>query len=102
MRTLEFVIAPEDEGLTVEQFLRGRQGFPRKRVVKLKHDPLGMLRNGEHARSIDLLQAGDRLTVRFALTTRWQMCMPRSAPKGGNSWPSGPSTDWTGIPPVWW
>ena len=67
MRTLEFVIAPEDEGLTVEQFLRGRQGFPRKRVVKLKHDPLGMLCNGEHARSIDLLQAGDRLTVRFAL-----------------------------------
>ena len=42
MRTLEFVIAPEDEGLTVEQFLRGRQGFPRKRVVKLKHDPLGI------------------------------------------------------------
>ena len=65
MRVLEFLIGPQEAGWTVERYLRNRQGFPRKRIIKLKHDPQGMLRNGLPVRSIDLLDCGDALRIQF-------------------------------------
>ncbi len=62
-RRIQFHIAPEDEGKTVEQFLRWKMGISRKVVVSLKHRPGGLLKNGVHVRTIDPLQAGDLLEL---------------------------------------
>ena len=40
-------------------FLRFKQGISRKVVISLKHLPEGILLNGSHARTIDLLREGD-------------------------------------------
>lgn len=63
LRTIRYPIGPEDAGRTVEQFLRGKQGFSGRVVIALKKLPRGLLRNGEHVRTVDLLAAGDTLEV---------------------------------------
>lgn len=63
MRTIRYRIGDEDGGRTVEQFLRGKQGFSGRVLTGLKKHPLGLLLNGEHIRTIDPLSPGDLLEV---------------------------------------
>ena len=64
MRILTFSIPEADHGMKIEHFLR-REGISSRVIVKLRHMPpdQGILLNGEHARTIDLLSAGDTLNI---------------------------------------
>ena len=64
-RELEYVIPPEYGGEKLIAFLRGGVGISVRTLNKLKADPLGLQLNGAHVRTVDEVQAGDRLTVRF-------------------------------------
>ncbi len=48
---------------TLESFLRHECGLSRRQLAKLKHVPDGMLCNGQHIRSIDRVQSGDRICL---------------------------------------
>ena len=63
MRTIRYTIGEEDRGRTVEQFLRGKQGFSGRVLISLKKLPRGLLLNGEHIRTVDPLAPGDVLEV---------------------------------------
>lgn len=45
----------------MQEYLRGEQGYSTRTLVKLKHLPLGITCNGQHARTVDRLAAGDLL-----------------------------------------
>ena len=56
MTTFRYLITAEDAGDQIQHFLRFKQGISRKVVISLKHLPEGILLNGSHARTIDLLR----------------------------------------------
>lgn len=62
-RTLEYTIPPEGEGKRVRAVLQGALGLSAGLVTRLKHRPGSVRINGAGARTIDLLHAGDRLSV---------------------------------------
>lgn len=62
MRTIEFVIESEASGKQIRDFLRDF-GVSCALLTKLKKDPGGILKNGLHAKSIERLECGDRLTI---------------------------------------
>ena len=62
-RQLNFVIDEEFDGRRVLAFLRGKLKFSSRLVTKLRKMPEGILFDGEHIRTIDLLRAGGVLTV---------------------------------------
>lgn len=70
MVTFRYEIPPEAAGEEIQHFLRFRQGISRKAVIALKNEPLGILRNGLHARTVDLLAAGDVLTISLPESAR--------------------------------
>ena len=65
MRTITYPITPAHAGMSVERYLKQQHGYSTRTLVKLKHYPQGLQLNGRHARTIDLLQAGDTLAVTF-------------------------------------
>lgn len=70
MVTMRFTVGEEDAGQEIQHFLRFRQGISRKTVISLKARPEGILRNGVHARTIDLLTAGDVLEINLVEDAR--------------------------------
>lgn len=62
MRKIDFVITQKDSGRMAKDFLR-EFGISSSLLKKLKHTEGGILINGKHARTIDLLSEGDTLTV---------------------------------------
>ena len=62
MRTINFSITQNDEGRSVEQFLKSH-GISQRVIIALKKLPDGMLLDGLHVRTIDPLQAGSVLQV---------------------------------------
>ena len=65
MRTITYPITPAHAGMSVERYLKQQHGYSTRTLVKLKHYPKGLQLNGRHARTVDLLQAGDTLAVTF-------------------------------------
>ena len=65
MRTITYPITPAHAGMSVERYLKQEHGYSTRTLVKLKHYPQGLQLNGRHARTVDLLQAGDTLAVTF-------------------------------------
>ncbi len=61
MNALEYTIAPEHDGMSVEKYLKTLHGYSSRTLIKLKQRELGISINGAHARTIDLLRAGDIL-----------------------------------------
>lgn len=57
-----YLITSEDDGITVQQYLR-RRGFSRGLLTKLKQQENGLLCNGKHIRTVDTLCCGDTLEV---------------------------------------
>lgn len=62
-RTLHFEIPEHYNGRKVIHFLRGEAGLSSRLTISLKYRADGILLNGEHIRTIDLLKTGDVLTV---------------------------------------
>ena len=63
MRTITYPITPAHAGMSVERYLKQEHGYSTRTLVKLKHYPQGLQPNGQHARTVHLLQAGDTLAV---------------------------------------
>ena len=64
-RSIDYVIDEAYDGKKLKVWLRGRLKTSARSVNILKNDPEGLKRNGEHIRTIDLLRAGDVVTVTF-------------------------------------
>ncbi len=59
MPQLNFTVPPEQDGISVYNFLRGQCGVSYRLIKSLKRVPLGITANGQHIRSIDPLAGGD-------------------------------------------
>lgn len=64
-RSITCKISEELNGEKLIVFLRGHLKISARLLPKLKNDPLGLLRNGEHIRTIDRVFTGDVITVTF-------------------------------------
>lgn len=62
-RQLTFTVDEKYDGKKLKAFMRVRVGTSSSTLNKLKNDPLGLLLNGEHVRTVDIVHAGDILTV---------------------------------------
>lgn len=65
MRILKYNVDGNQAGMTVERFLKKCHGYSSRTIIKLKHYPEGMQVNNVHTRTIDILKAGDCLTITF-------------------------------------
>ncbi|WP_099206105.1 RluA family pseudouridine synthase [Scatolibacter rhodanostii] len=63
MRKLQFKVPQEYDGNSIKSFLRGYCGLSARLMVKLKRVPLGITRNGLHAKVIEPLTTGDIVTI---------------------------------------
>ena len=64
-RKIDCVIGDEFSGKPVKVYLRRVMHMSARTVNILKNDPLGLLLNGEHVRTVDPLTAGDVLSIRL-------------------------------------
>ncbi|MCR5207179.1 MAG: RluA family pseudouridine synthase [Eubacterium sp.] len=62
MRTIEFTVTAENDGMRIRSFLRSF-GVSSAMLTKLKNSENGITVNGEFARTIDLLHTGDVLKI---------------------------------------
>ena len=60
---MDFTVTPEYDGKKVQNFLRGNVHISSRLLGKLKHFDDGLLLNGRHIRTIDIIRTGDLLTV---------------------------------------
>ena len=63
MRTLEYAVPSEADGKRVRAVLQGALGLSAGLVTRLKHRPGSVRINGAAAKTIDVLRAGDTLSV---------------------------------------
>lgn len=63
MRTIRYRVDEQADGKSLLAFLRGRAGLSLKLVRSLKRVENGLMINGNHARTVDILKAGDTVTV---------------------------------------
>ena len=62
-RRIDFTIEENYDGKQVFDFLRNKAKVSARLIAKLKHDTEGVMINGVHARTIDLLKTGDVLSI---------------------------------------
>ncbi len=65
LRHIVYEIGPAHAGMTIHDFLRKEKGVSRTVVVALKKLPDGILLDGHHARTVDILPLGSRLELRL-------------------------------------
>lgn len=63
MRTLNYTVPPECDGRKIYHYLRFVSGLSMSLVRSLKQIPDGILLNGEHARTVDIMREGDVVTI---------------------------------------
>ena len=63
MESITRIITPEEDGLTVRRYLRGRLHFSARAVSRLTRAETGIMVNGERAFTVRVLRAGDCLRV---------------------------------------
>lgn len=63
MRVLEYTVTEDFDGKKLYTFLKAGIHASARTVTKLRHSENGLKINGEHARTIDILKIGDRITV---------------------------------------
>ena len=63
MEELSFSVPTEWDGKQVKEVIRRALGFSARTLTQLKQTPGGILKNGSPARAVDLLSAGDVLTL---------------------------------------
>lgn len=64
-RIVNYTVPSELDGEKLIVFLRGHIKISARLLTKLKNDPLGLMRNEEHIRTVDRVWAGDVITLRF-------------------------------------
>lgn len=62
LRKINYTAEPSSDGFTVESLLL-EKGYSRRLITRLKHRNGGLLLNGEHTRTVDILHSGDVLSV---------------------------------------
>lgn len=62
-RTIEVTVDEAYDGKKLKVFMRGRVKTSAATLNKLKNDPMGLLLNGAHVRTIDPVHTGDVLTI---------------------------------------
>lgn len=63
MRTIKFTIPDNYSGTKLKSYLKNELKFSTRMINILKNDPIGLLLNDEHVRTIDIIKEGDILTV---------------------------------------
>ena len=63
MRTFDYIIPPEYDGVRLEQYLRSVHGYSGRILIRLKKSPDYVQLNGVHARVVDPIHSGDRLRI---------------------------------------
>ena len=63
MTAVFWTVSPEEDGSTVRHILRARLRFSAHAVARLTRMEKGILVNGVHARTVDILRAGDVVTA---------------------------------------
>lgn len=63
METISYTVLPEEDGAAVRHILRARLHFSSHAISRLTRAENGILVNGLHARTVDVLRAGDVLTA---------------------------------------
>lgn len=63
MRTLEYVVGNESEGKKLYSFLKGSVHLSTKLIRSLKRTENGLMINGAHAKTPDILKTGDVVTL---------------------------------------
>ena len=63
IRTIDYTVNAENEGIKIFTFLKYRNGYSTKLIRTIKNTENGILLNGEPARTVEFLKAGDMLTV---------------------------------------
>ena len=62
-RRIDFTIEENYDGKKVLEYLKNKAKASSRLITKLKHDPEGIMLNGVHTRTIDLLKTGDVLSI---------------------------------------
>lgn len=70
MRSISYTITGQHAGKTVQQYLKGVQGYSTRVLTALKKTPDGLLQNGEHTRTVDILREGDVLCINLPPTAK--------------------------------
>ena len=63
METISKLIHEAEDGSTVRHILKAKLHFSSHAISRLTRTPTGILVNGQHARTVDVLHTGDILTV---------------------------------------
>ncbi len=65
MKTVIYNVEPEYEGKTIGIYLKYIKGVSSRQIVKLKHTENGIMKNSAHARTNEILSAGDEIVLNF-------------------------------------
>ena len=63
METISRLVHETEDGSTVRHILKAKLHFSSHAISRLTRTPTGILVNGQHARTVDILHTGDVLTV---------------------------------------
>lgn len=63
MRKLSFTVPIEYNNCTIKAFLRGPCGLSARLMIRLKYEPLGITKNGIHARVIETVKTNDVICI---------------------------------------
>ena len=63
MRVIRYIAPPRFEGRKLYSFLKGEAHLSSRLIRSLKQSENGLMINGAHARTVDLLHAGDEIAV---------------------------------------
>lgn len=78
-KRLHYLIKENEQGITIEHYLKER-GFSHRILSHLRRTPLGILKNGEEARTISRLMSGDRLDICLREETSSETIVPADLP----------------------
>ena len=68
MRKLDFTVPEEYDGQRLQNFLRGEIKLSLRLMRSLKRVENGIMINGEHARTVDIIHTGDAVTLNIPYT----------------------------------
>ncbi len=73
VKTIIYNVEAEHEGKNLGIYLKYVKGISSRQIVKLKHIDNGILKNSVHARTNEILSAGDEITLNFIDTPKKEL-----------------------------
>ena len=74
LETITKIITAEEDGATVRHMLKAKLHFSSHAISRLTRAENGILVNGRHARTVDILRTGDVLTVETGVGGKMKLC----------------------------